>query len=73
MKLHLLFYLFSRLFVNWRLRHGIEPQFSAFLKGFNEIVPQHLLKVFDERELEVFVLNTFLYLVNSNQKKRSIF
>ncbi|XP_065065475.1 E3 ubiquitin-protein ligase SMURF2-like [Rhopilema esculentum] len=46
---------YVQLFVNWRLRHGIEPQFSAFLKGFNEIVPQHLLKVFDERELELLI------------------
>jgi len=32
---------------------GIEAQFLALQKGFNEIIPQHLLKPFDERELEV--------------------
>ncbi len=42
-----------RLFVNWRLKHGIEQQFNWFMKGFNDIVPQHLIKVFDEREMEV--------------------
>ena len=32
---------------------GIEAQFLALQKGFNEIIPQHLLRNFDERELEV--------------------
>lgn len=32
---------------------GIEAQFLALQKGFNEIIPQHMLKPFDERELEV--------------------
>ena len=42
-----------RLYVNWRFMRGIEAQFLALQKGFNELVPQHLLKPFDERELEV--------------------
>lgn len=32
---------------------GIEQQFLALQKGFNELIPQHLLKPFDEKELEV--------------------
>lgn len=43
----------SRLYVNWRFLHGIEAQFLALQKGFNEVIPQHLLKAFDEKELEV--------------------
>jgi hypothetical protein len=39
--------------VNWRFLHGIEAQFLALQKGFNEVIPQHLLKSFDEKELEV--------------------
>ena len=35
---------------------GIEAQFLALQKGFNELIPQHLLKPFDDRELEVGVL-----------------
>ena len=42
-----------RLFVQWRFLRGIEPQFLALQKGCNELIPQHLLKPFDERELEV--------------------
>jgi hypothetical protein len=39
---------------------GIEAQFLALQKGFNEIIPQHLLKPFDERELEV-ILHCFFF------------
>ena len=34
---------------------GIEAQFLSLQKGFNEIIPQHLLRPFDERELEVSI------------------
>ena len=46
-------YFTFRLYVQWRFMRGIEAQFLALQKGFNEIIPQHLLKPFDERELEV--------------------
>lgn len=46
-------YVCCRLYVNWRFLHGIEAQFLALQKGFNEVIPQHLLKSFDEKELEV--------------------
>ena len=36
-----------------RFMHGIEQQFLALQKGFNELIPQNLLKPFDERELEL--------------------
>lgn len=57
-RLPLCFFLFlplilRRLYVNWRFLHGIEAQFLALQKGFNEVIPQHLLKSFDEKELEV--------------------
>lgn len=42
-----------RLYVNWRFMRGIEAQFLALQKGFNELIPQHLLKPFDQKELEV--------------------
>jgi E3 ubiquitin ligase SMURF1/2 len=45
-----------RLYVNWRFLRGIEAQFLALQKGFNEVIPQHLLKTFDEKELEVSAL-----------------
>ena len=37
---------------------GIEAQFLALQKGFNELIPQHLLKPFDEKELEVSITST---------------
>lgn len=35
--------------------HGIEQQFLALQKGFNELIPQSMLKAFDERELELVI------------------
>ncbi|KAK3091923.1 hypothetical protein FSP39_023756 [Pinctada imbricata] len=46
---------YVRLYVQWRFMRGIEAQFLALQKGFNEIIPQHLLKPFDERELELMI------------------
>ena len=45
-----------RLYVQWRFMRGIEAQFLALQKGFNEIIPQHLLRPFDDRELEVSIV-----------------
>ncbi|MEJ1284032.1 hypothetical protein NN561_015011 [Cricetulus griseus] len=46
---------YVRLYVNWRFLRGIEAQFLALQKGFNEVIPQHLLKTFDEKELELII------------------
>ena len=34
---------------------GIEQQFLALQKGFNELIPQHFLKPFDAMELELVI------------------
>ncbi|GIY63105.1 e3 ubiquitin-protein ligase SMURF1 [Caerostris darwini] len=46
---------YVRLYVNYRFMRGIEQQFLALMKGFNELIPQHLLKGFDEKELELVI------------------
>ncbi|KAI5622734.1 E3 ubiquitin-protein ligase SMURF1 isoform X1, partial [Silurus asotus] len=46
---------YVRLYVNWRFMRGIEAQFLALQKGFNELIPQHLLKPFDHKELELII------------------
>ena len=46
---------YVRLYVNYRWCHGIEQQFLALQKGFNEVVPQHHMRPFDERELELVI------------------
>lgn len=46
---------YVRLYVNYRFMRGIEQQFLALQKGFNELIPQHLLKAFDEKELELVI------------------
>ena len=37
----------------YRISKRVEEQFQAFMSGFNELIPQELINVFDERELEV--------------------
>ena len=44
---------YVQLLVEWRVQRRVEDQFKAFLSGFNELIPQELINVFDERELEV--------------------
>ena len=34
---------------------GIKPQIQAFLEGLHDLIPPHLLKVFDHRELELMI------------------
>lgn len=46
---------YVRLYVQWRFMRGIEAQFLALQKGFNEIIPQHMLRPFDEKELELMI------------------
>ena len=41
--------------MQFRFQDGIEKQFQVLQKGFHEFVPAHLLKDFDERELELLV------------------
>jgi hypothetical protein len=33
----------------------VEEQFKAFKEGFNQLIPQDLINVFDERELELLM------------------
>ena len=37
----------------YRISRRVSEQFEAFMSGFNELIPQELINVFDERELEV--------------------
>ncbi|KAL8587773.1 E3 ubiquitin-protein ligase smurf1 [Nucella lapillus] len=46
---------YVKLYVQWRFMRGIEAQFLALQKGFNELIPQHLLRAFDEGELELMI------------------
>lgn len=43
------------LVVEWRIQKRVEEQFNAFLTGFHELIPQDLVNVFDERELELLI------------------
>uniref|UniRef100_A0A1A9WXJ4 E3 ubiquitin-protein ligase SMURF1 n=1 Tax=Glossina brevipalpis TaxID=37001 RepID=A0A1A9WXJ4_9MUSC len=46
---------YVKLYVNYRFMRGIEQQFLALHKGFSELIPNNLLRPFDERELELVI------------------
>jgi E3 ubiquitin-protein ligase NEDD4 len=46
------------LLTKWRLQKCVEEQFSAFMTGFNELIPPDLVKVLHERELELLMGGT---------------
>ena len=41
--------------VEYRIFKRVQEQFEAFMSGFNELIPQELINVFDERELELLI------------------
>lgn len=46
---------YVRLYVNHRFKRGIEHQFQALLKGFQEVIPPESLHAFDEKELAILI------------------
>lgn len=46
---------YIELITEWRISKRVEEQFKAFMSGFNELIPQELINVFDERELELLI------------------
>ncbi|KAI9511320.1 HECT-domain-containing protein [Russula earlei] len=43
------------LVVEYRISKRVKEQFDAFMSGFSELIPQELINVFDERELELLI------------------
>lgn len=43
------------LVVEYRISKRVKEQFDAFMSGFSELIPQDLITVFDERELELLI------------------
>jgi E3 ubiquitin-protein ligase NEDD4 len=41
--------------VEYRISKRVQDQYTAFMEGFNELIPQELVNVFDERELELLI------------------
>ncbi|KAJ2161410.1 hypothetical protein GGF46_001505 [Coemansia sp. RSA 552] len=46
---------FVQLSVQYRVCDRIKEQFEAFQAGFHELIPEDLIQVFDERELELLI------------------
>lgn len=41
--------------IEYRISRRVKEQFDAFMSGFGELIPQDLVNVFDERELELLI------------------
>ncbi|XP_059155940.1 E3 ubiquitin-protein ligase NEDD4-like isoform X2 [Physella acuta] len=41
--------------IKWRFSARVDSQMKAFMKGFNALIPQDLLQIFDENELELLM------------------
>ncbi|GMK59791.1 hypothetical protein CspeluHIS016_0900080 [Cutaneotrichosporon spelunceum] len=46
---------YVELVTEYRIQRRVKDQFEAFMTGFNELIPQELINVFDERELELLI------------------
>ncbi|XP_062712480.1 E3 ubiquitin-protein ligase Nedd-4-like isoform X2 [Aedes albopictus] len=46
---------YIKLVIEWRFVARVKSQMHAFLEGFGSLVPLHLLKIFDENELELLM------------------
>uniref|UniRef100_A0A7N6AX38 E3 ubiquitin-protein ligase n=1 Tax=Anabas testudineus TaxID=64144 RepID=A0A7N6AX38_ANATE len=45
----------TRLVIQWRFVNRIQKQMTAFKEGFFELIPQDLIMIFDENELELLM------------------
>lgn len=46
---------YVELVTQWKIQKRVEEQFKAFVTGFHELIPEELVNVFDERELELLI------------------
>lgn len=46
---------YVELVTEWKIERRVDEQFKLFMSGFNELIPQELINVFDERELELLI------------------
>lgn len=46
---------YVELVTEWKIQRGVSEQFKSFMDGFNELIPEELVNVFDERELELLI------------------
>uniref|UniRef100_A0A8C6UJM3 E3 ubiquitin-protein ligase n=1 Tax=Neogobius melanostomus TaxID=47308 RepID=A0A8C6UJM3_9GOBI len=44
---------YIHLVIQWRFMNRVQKQMTAFKEGFFELIPQDVIKIFDENELEV--------------------
>ncbi|KAK2167204.1 hypothetical protein LSH36_31g04034 [Paralvinella palmiformis] len=60
------------LLAQFRLSTRVRDQMDAFLKGLNELIPDNLLSIFDENELELLICGTGEYSIEDFKKHHTI-
>ncbi|XP_053693038.1 E3 ubiquitin-protein ligase Nedd-4-like isoform X2 [Sabethes cyaneus] len=60
---------YIKMVIEWRFAARVKSQMQAFLDGFGSIVPLHLLKIFDENELELLMCG--IQCIDVNDWKRN--
>ncbi|XP_055542081.1 E3 ubiquitin-protein ligase Nedd-4-like isoform X2 [Wyeomyia smithii] len=60
---------YIKMVIEWRFAARVKGQMQAFLDGFGSIVPLHLLKIFDENELELLMCG--IQCIDVNDWKRN--
>jgi E3 ubiquitin-protein ligase NEDD4 len=60
-----------RLVTSFRIEKRVEKQLSEFKRGLFEIIPQQLLSIFDERELEVRCASSSALTTGAHRRYRS--
>ncbi len=46
---------YVELVVEYRISKRVKDQFDAFMSGFNDLIPQNLIEIFDELELKLLI------------------
>jgi E3 ubiquitin-protein ligase NEDD4 len=46
---------YVELVVEYRISKRVKDQFDAFMSGFNDLIPQNLIEIFDEWELKLLI------------------
>lgn len=52
---------YLNLLAQYRLATSVQEEIEAFLKGLNDLIPDNLLSMFDELELELLICGTFCF------------
>ena len=56
----------------YKLSRSIREEIEAFLKGLNDLIPDQLMSIFDENELELLICGTGNYSISDLKEHHTI-